>query len=126
MRRAAVCVLRSATVALIALQLGTEALAQRSRDENIDLCNGKDRSSPDVQIEGCTAVLESGSEAPVTLAIAHNNRGNAYTAKQEYDHAIQDYDESIKLSADYAPAFNNRSTKRGSPLRHASHKGVAP
>src|SRR6202022_3213387 len=108
MRRAVVCVLRSAPAALIALQLGTEALAQRGRIESIELCNGKDRSSPDVQIDGCTEVLQSGSEMPVTLAIAHNNRGNAYTAKREYDHAIQDYDEAIKLSSDYAPAFNNR------------------
>jgi tetratricopeptide (TPR) repeat protein len=93
---------------MIAIWLATAAVAQSSRLENIELCNGKDRSSPDFQINGCTALIESRVESPTTVAIAHNNRGNAYTAKQEYDRAIQDYDESLKLNPEYARAFNNR------------------
>ena len=42
------------------------------------------------------------------MAIAHNNRGNAYTAKGDYDRAIQDFDQSIKLNPTYAKPFNNR------------------
>ena len=76
--------------------------------KNIDLCNGVDRSSPDIQINGCTALIASGEAPPETLVIAHNNRGNAYTTKGEYDRAVQDYDESIKLNPNYARAFNNR------------------
>ena len=42
------------------------------------------------------------------LAIAYNNRGNAYAAKGDYDRAIQDFDQSIKLNPAYAKPFNNR------------------
>ncbi len=42
------------------------------------------------------------------LAIAHNNRGNAYTAKGDFDRAIHDFDQSIKLDPTYAKPFNNR------------------
>jgi len=96
---------------LILLLLGGMAAAQRpaqnQKFKNIELCNGN-RKSPDIQIEGCTAVIESGKETPKILIIAYNNRGNAYTAKGEYERAVQDYDQSIKLNPNYARAFNNR------------------
>jgi len=94
--------------ALLLTCLCTWASAQSPRLKNIELCNGKDRSSPDFQIEGCTALIDSGRETTQTLAIAHNNRGNAYTAKGDYDRAIQDYDQSLKFNRGYARAFNNR------------------
>ena len=76
--------------------------------KNIELCNGVDRTSPDIQIDACTSLINSGKQTPQTLVIAYNNRGNAYVAKGEYDRAIQDYDQSIKLSPNYSKAFNNR------------------
>src|SRR6266540_2185596 len=82
--------------ALMLFLLGGVAAAQSpTRQKNIALCNGSDRTLPDPQINGCTALIETGTEAPPVLAIAYNNRGNAYTRKGEYDRAIQDYDESI-------------------------------
>ena len=63
-----------------------------------------DLTSPDIQIDACTSLKQT----PQTLIIAYNNRGNAYTGKGEYDRAIQDYDQSIKLNPNYARAFNNR------------------
>ena len=41
-------------------------------------------------------------------AVAHNNRGNAYATKGDYDRAIQDFDEAIKLDPADARPFNNR------------------
>ncbi len=38
-----------------------------------------------------------------------NNRGVAYQKKADYDHAIADLDESIRLFADYAGAYANRA-----------------
>src|SRR5438132_11544831 len=108
MRPMAAGVVRGATALMMAILLGTAAVAQSPRLKNIELCNGKDRSSPDFQIEGCTALIDSGRETTQTLAIAHNNRGNAYTAKGDYDRAIQDYDQSLKFNQGYARAFNNR------------------
>ena len=84
----------------------TSAVAQTLL-QVVELCNGADRSSPDPQIYGCTALIESGAK-PAVLTIAYNNRGDAYTAKGDYDRAIQDYDQSIKVSPTNAKAFNNR------------------
>src|SRR5262249_43989414 len=93
---------------------------QSPRLKNIELCNGgtraspdspirrSDRTSPDLQIRGCTALIDLGDEKPYVLSIAHNNRGNAYAAKGDYARAIENYDESIKLNPGYARAFNNR------------------
>src|SRR5499433_3120625 len=87
--------------------VGAQRPAQNPLFRNIELCNGADRSLPDIQIGGCTALIDSGIEPPQTLVIAYNNRGNAYSAKGEYDRAVQDYDQSIKLNPN-AQAFNNR------------------
>src|SRR5262249_24447780 len=94
--------------ALMLLLLG-EAAAQKSQlIKNVESCNGMDRTAPDIQIDGCTALINSGEQTPQALVIVDNNRGNAYTTKGEYDRAVQDYDQSIKLNPSYATAFNNR------------------
>jgi tetratricopeptide (TPR) repeat protein len=92
--------------ALVLMLLATVALAQTLL-QVVELCNGADRSSPDPQIYGCTTLIDSGAK-PNVLTIAYNNRGDAYIAKGEYDRAIQDFDESIKLASNNAKAFNNR------------------
>lgn len=62
-----------------------------------DWCNGKNDASPDLIVSGCTAVIQSGREGAKNLAIAFHNRGNAFRVKAEYDRAIADFDQSIKL-----------------------------
>jgi len=59
------------------------------------------------RINGCTALIAS-SQGTTALAIAHNNRGNAYTASGDFDRAIPDFDQSIKLDPATAKPFNNR------------------
>ena len=76
--------------------------------KNVQLCNGSDRSSPERQIAGCTALIDVPHETTRLLAIAHNNRGNAFAEKGDYDYAIADYDAAIKLNPTYARPFNNR------------------
>jgi tetratricopeptide (TPR) repeat protein len=97
---------------LIWLLLGSALAAQDperkiSLLENVALCNGSDRTSPEPQINGCTAVIDAG-ERTAAAAIAYNNRGDAYTSKGDYDRAIQDFDQSIKLQPTNAKPFNNR------------------
>ena len=103
---------------LILLFVGSVALAQAPKPnqapksnsdlKNIELCNGADRTSPDPQIRGCTVLINSGDLTTKALAIAYNNRGNAYTAKGDYDLAILDFDQSIKQNPTYARPFNSR------------------
>ena len=96
------------TSTLMLMMLVTSAAAQSQKLTNIDLCNGNDRTSAEPQIIGCTALIQSDADNPKVLVIAYNNRGNAYSGKGQYDLAIQDYNESIKLNPNYAKSFNNR------------------
>jgi tetratricopeptide (TPR) repeat protein len=63
---------------------------------------------PDVAIGGCSAAISSGEEAGDSLAKTFNNRGNAYDYKKQYDRAIEDFNEAIRLKPDFAIAYNNR------------------
>ena len=102
------CGLLGVVAACVMLLFSPTAAAQTVRVKNIMLCNGSDRTSPDPQIEGCSALIASGQEAPQTVAVAHNNRANAYVMKGEYDLAIKDYNEAIKLVPNSASYLNNR------------------
>jgi tetratricopeptide (TPR) repeat protein len=73
------------------------------------LCLGQDLSSPDLPIQGCTAVIQTGRQLIDRLATAYNNRGVAYRLKGQYDDAIKDFDEAIRLRSTFANAFNNRA-----------------
>ena len=68
----------------------------------------KENASSEIQIAGCTTVIESGREKKNNLAIAFNNRGFAYANKGQHDRAIQDYDQATRLNPNLAEAFNNR------------------
>ncbi len=63
---------------------------------------------PDLKIGACNWLLNSGRLFEIDIPTAFNNRGNAYDDKGQYDRAIRDFDEAIRLKPDYAYAFNNR------------------
>jgi tetratricopeptide (TPR) repeat protein len=86
----------------------TAASEATEKYSNVDLCNGVDRSSPEPQTKGCTALIDAGGMPNPILAIAYNNRGDAYSHKAEFDLAIKDYDMAIKLNPTDAVPFNNR------------------
>lgn len=56
----------------------------------------------------CSRALRSGDLSSSQTANALNARGLLYVLKGDYDKAIQDLDESIRLNPDYAGAHNNR------------------
>jgi tetratricopeptide (TPR) repeat protein len=107
---AAICV---ATVA--GCMLSVSAPAQTQQDWA--LC--QDLRSPDAPIEGCTAVIQAGRQLLDRLAVAQNNRGVAYRLKAEYNKAINDFDQAIRLRPNYSNAFNNRGYRNKGDLDHA-------
>jgi tetratricopeptide (TPR) repeat protein len=84
----------------------TPAFAQTPQDWAN--CLTGDLRTPDVPIEGCTAVIKTGEQILRRLAAAYNNRGVAYRLKANYAQAIDDFNEAIRLEPRNANAFNNR------------------
>ena len=95
-------------IALAALTSIGGIAAQAQTDQQLNWCNGKGGATPDMQIGGCTAAIQSGKFTGKNLAIAFYARGIGYQTKNQFDRAIQDYDQAIKLDPKHALAFNNR------------------
>jgi tetratricopeptide (TPR) repeat protein len=92
-------------ISLAAVLLAGTANAQ-SRGESRERCTN---ATPDIAIVACTAMIRSAQQSTTeSLASTFNNRGVAYVDKREYDRAIQDFDQVIKLNPNDTAAFNNR------------------
>jgi tetratricopeptide (TPR) repeat protein len=86
--------------------LGAATIAMGcGRQENLSSCRS---GSPDARIAGCTALIQAGQDTTVKLSVTYNNRGTAYDDKGDYDRAIQDYTEAIRLNPNAASAYYGR------------------
>jgi len=65
-------------------------------------------ASPEETIEACTALIQSAGIG-INLFTVYGTRGNAYYQKNDYDHAISDATEAIRLNPKSAVAYTNRS-----------------
>ncbi len=102
---------RSLLIGFLALAASTTpAWAQWTEDAQ----KCAETGDPDQALAFCTRALESGQLSEAGRAVTHNNRGNAYLNKRDFDRAIQDYNESLRLDPDSALAYNNR----GSAYQH--------
>ncbi|MGD0189556.1 MAG: tetratricopeptide repeat protein [Rhizomicrobium sp.] len=90
--------------AAVVLILVPASAAAQTIDQT--MCMSQNR---DIQIKGCTAVIRSGTEARLQLAIAYSNRGAAYADKGLYGKAIADLNKAIALDPDDADAYNGRA-----------------
>ncbi len=64
---------------------------------------------PDLQIQGCTAIIQAGRSTPeFPIAISYFQRGMAYAAKRDLDRAIDDFTAAIKLKPNFFEAYSNR------------------
>jgi tetratricopeptide (TPR) repeat protein len=72
-----------------------------------DLASCKNLSG-DTAIAACSRAITSGMLSGTDLVLAFLNRGAEYYQQQDYDHAIADFNDGIKLDPRYALAFYNR------------------
>src|SRR5271167_3173193 len=76
--------------------------------QGFDQCSN-DKASEDEVVRSCTAVIESGRWSGKDLTDAFHNRGRAYLIQRDYDRAIQDFNNAIRVNPQFAPAFDNRA-----------------
>jgi tetratricopeptide (TPR) repeat protein len=74
--------------------------------EDMKLCSRS--SNLDERVAACTRQISSGRWQGRNLADTYANRGNGYYLKREYDRAIADLTEAIRLDPAYAAAYNER------------------
>src|ERR1700722_4722633 len=105
MRKATMCAL-AATLLIAATPLRfSAAMAQNAAEWN---CRGDTRDL-DQQIEGCTRAIRSGQFRGKDLAWAYTNRGSVYDYKKDFDRAIADLTEAIRLDPDAVVAYQDRA-----------------
>ncbi len=96
-------------ISLIFSTLGIALLANaavaQERDQNIAQCQGREAA---IAIGGCTALIESGWESQRNLAVSFFHRGRAHFKNEDYDRAVQDFDEAIRLRPGFLNAFFQR------------------
>jgi tetratricopeptide (TPR) repeat protein len=64
--------------------------------------------SGDAAIADCTRAIQSGRFTGHALALKFSNRGVEWRLKGDYERAISDYDDAIRLDPKYADAWYNR------------------
>jgi tetratricopeptide (TPR) repeat protein len=103
--KAVSCVFKRAIIAFGLMAPAAPALALTQQE--IDWCVGK-TATPDLQINGCTAAIHSGTLLGSNLAAAYRDRGVAYAKSSDYAHAIADFDVAIRLNPQSALPHNDR------------------
>jgi tetratricopeptide (TPR) repeat protein len=77
----------------------------QSREDNVKKCKSTDSESI---ITGCTALILSGQETTKGLSVVYDIRGVAYYEKGDYDRAIHDLGEAIRLNSSNENAYYSR------------------
>lgn len=98
--------IRHVALAVLFLAAGTPT-AQADFSQEVRRCD-YGGNHPDIRIISCTRNIQSGRFTGQNLAIAFTNRGLAYKSKGQWDRAIADFSEAIRLKPDFVTAFNNR------------------
>jgi len=96
-------------MALIATALASAGLAQT---EQLDVCRGKDKPTLDTRIGACTVIIQSGWGSAKERAEIFHIRGTQYFYRADYDRAINDYNQAIKLDPGNSELFDNRCWTR--------------
>jgi tetratricopeptide (TPR) repeat protein len=86
--------------------MATVVCAQQSDERR--RCFASEGVTPQQKLESCTVLIEAGGQSSQARVAAFNSRGNAHLSQRNYDRAIDDYNEAIRLDPTYAIGFNNR------------------
>jgi tetratricopeptide (TPR) repeat protein len=76
-----------------------------ARADKVDDCNG---DNPAKVVTGCSAVIKKGHQSKANLEAAYVARAIAYDDLKDYDRAIADIDQAVKLDPKDANAFYNQ------------------
>jgi tetratricopeptide (TPR) repeat protein len=98
---AAVALLATATT-----MLPDAIRAQQSDDRR--RCLASEGVTPERKLESCTAAIKSGGQTAQWLVAVFTSRGNVLLNTRNYDRAIDDYTEAIRLNPKFVIGFNNR------------------
>jgi lipoprotein NlpI len=99
---------RSALLSLFIVVSGTTLAASQLDFEN---CFA---GEPDLRITGCTQIINDRSESEGNRTAAYYSRGRAWHDKDQFDLAISDFNEAIRIDPRLAPAYNSRGIAWGS------------
>src|SRR5215831_20967833 len=75
--------------------------------DDLDFCV---KQSDDLAVAGCSRAIDSHQYTGRSLARLYARRGGAYQAQGDLDHAIADFNESMRVDPTYPAAYNNRGT----------------
>src|SRR6266436_4669198 len=64
-----------------------------------------DADNPDQKIASCSRVIADDAESAPNRAHAYGSRGAAYYDKSDFDNAIADFSEAVKIDANVVPAY---------------------
>ena len=98
-----------AVAAVTLLILAGQVLVSPSVADDLATCNNASQLGADA-IDACTRELNAGRMSSHNLSITYNNRGLAYFHRGDYDLAIADYSQAIRLDPKDAYSHNNRGS----------------
>src|SRR5712691_12784123 len=93
--------------ALLGAWLGIWPAAAETVQAAKQSCTGNSDIAWGTQIKSCTTLIQAGSEAQ-NLALNYYKRGIAYFNVGDWDKAIADNSEAVRINAKYADALVNR------------------
>ena len=99
---------RIALLLLVAVVAAPEDARAQSLRHFRDAHAASQRGDHDSAIREYTLAIEAGDLPHPNSFFAFNNRANAFAAKRDWEHALQDYSEALKRNPKFAAARRNR------------------